>query len=254
MSAVSVLGEGAVRTLLIDRPEAKNALDIAAIDAIGVVLDQLQTDESLAVLILAGGGGHFVSGGDLKDLRRIQGSQAALELSQRASRCFSRFFALPAVVIAAIDGAAYGGGCELALYADLRVASAEARLVWKQLELGLMTGFGGGQLLLRQVGYSQAMLWLSTAAAVGAEEALRAGLVDRVAPPGVSARAEAERIGAIIAGMPRASLAAQKAALIQGRTLPLAEATALEARAFAQTWGSEAHITALDRFFSRKAP
>ncbi len=242
---------GRVATIVFDRPEAKNAIDLATMDALDHIVFDLEADPEVSAVIVTGAGGSFVSGGDIKDFGRIVGPEAAREMSLKMQAILQRLSELPVPSLAAIEGDAHGGGCEVALFPDIRVATPGSRFIFKQLDMGLMTGWGGGQRLARIVGYPRALLWLSTAATVSAGDALSQGLVDEVAPGGNSARAWAERLAAKIAEKPRASLVAQKAALSMSQRLSPAGSVAYEAERFASTWGSDAHTQAVARFLGR---
>lgn len=252
MSAgVRLARSGRVATIVFDRPAAKNAIDLATMDALDRLVAELEQDAEVAAVIVTGAGGSFVSGGDIKDFGRIVGADAARQMSLKMQAILQRLAELPVPSLAAIDGDAHGGGCEVALFPDIRVAAPASRFIFKQLDMGLMTGWGGGQRLAQIVGYPRALLWLSTAATVSAGDALSQGLVDEVAPGGSSALSWAEGLAAKIAEKPRASLVAQKAALRMSQRLSQAASVAYEAERFASTWGSPAHTQAVARFLGR---
>lgn len=244
--------EGALAIVTVDRPRAKNAIDLAAMDTLERLIDELEASPSVAAAIFTGAGDHFVSGGDLRDLSRLLTSGEGRAMGLKMQAVLTRWARLPCPTLAALDGDAYGGGCEIALACDHRVVSADARFVFKQAAMGLTPGWGGGQRLLRLVGPSRALAWLSTARAVTAEEALAAGLADERAPPGQTALDAARAWGQRIAQQPRGAVRAIKQALVRGAEMPLRAAIDYEAELFAQAWGSGEHRAALQAFFDRK--
>lgn len=244
--------EGPLALVIVDRPRAKNAIDRAAMRRLDSIVEELSGDDALAAVILAGAGDHFISGGDLKDLAELERPEEGRGMSVFMQSVLARWEALRCPTIAAIGGDAYGGGCEIALACDLRVMSRGSRLVFKQVSMGLIPGWGGGQRLSRLIGPSRALLLLVTAAAVGAEQALAIGLADEITEG--SALEAARALGARIAAQPRAAVALTKRALVRGAELPKSLAIDLEAELFAQTWGSEDHRRAVRSFLQRSRP
>jgi enoyl-CoA hydratase/carnithine racemase len=116
---------GRVATIVFDRPEAKNAIDLATMDALDRIVFDLEGDPEVSAVIVTGAGGSFVSGGDIKDFGRIVGPEAAREMSLKMQAILQRLSELPVPSLAAIDGDAHGGGCEVALFPDIRVGPGE---------------------------------------------------------------------------------------------------------------------------------
>ena len=169
-----------IATLTIDRPAVRNALDRATADEMSAALAQLRDDDSLRVLVITGGGDKvFVSGADIKDLKSRTFHQG-LEGCNNA--LFAAIEAFERPVVAAINGHALGGGLELALACDIRVAVDEARLGFPEVGLGIMPGAGGTQRLPRVVGMGKARELILTGDLIDAAEAYRIGLVNRVVP------------------------------------------------------------------------
>ncbi|MBI3029419.1 MAG: enoyl-CoA hydratase/isomerase family protein, partial [Candidatus Rokubacteria bacterium] len=204
--------EGGIAVLTIDRPEAKNALNLETIEAFSKVVDGLARDPALRAVVVTGAGGDFVAGGDLKDFLRLESPEAGKRMSQRTQSVLARLEALEVPVIAAIEGVALGGGAEVSLACDLRIASESASIAFKQVSLGIMVGWGGGQRLLRIVGRSRALRLLLTGATLTAREAAGIGLVDEVAPAG-EALEGALRLARQIAAQPAQAVRATKRAL-----------------------------------------
>jgi enoyl-CoA hydratase len=250
---VRVGRDGGVAVITIDRPRAKNAVDRATIERLSALVDDLAADADLRAVVLTGGGGTFIAGGDLKDFLDLEDGAAGKRMSLRMQSVLARFEALEVPVIAAIEGLALGGGAEIAVACDLRIAGADARIGFKQVTLGIMVGWGGGQRLLRLVGRSRALRLLLTGVTLEAREALALGLVDDVVPAG-EALAAAVRLAQVIAGQPPAAVRATKRALHHGSEMPRAEAGRFEAECFATVWGSADHRDALDALLRRKRP
>jgi enoyl-CoA hydratase len=173
--------DGAVAVLTLNRPQVLNALNTPTLDELSRALQTLQDDASVRVVIVTGAGRAFVAGADISELAALD-SRAAVEYARRGQRVFDRIEHLGKPVIAAVNGYALGGGCELAMACTLRVAADSARFGQPEIELGLIPGYGGTQRLPRLVGKGAALDLLLTGRHVDADEALRLGLVNRVVP------------------------------------------------------------------------
>jgi enoyl-CoA hydratase len=175
--------DGAVALVTINRPQVLNALNIQTLDELHRVMLDLKRDASVRAVILTGAGDKaFVAGADIRELagqRPAEGKEHAI----RGQHVFDVIDNLGKPVIAAINGFALGGGCELAMACTLRIASANARLGQPEINLGLLPGFAGTQRLPRLIGKGAAFDLLLTGRQVSADEALALGLVNRVVPP-----------------------------------------------------------------------
>ena len=170
--------------LTINRPRQANALTLSLLDAIGEALAGRRDDDRLrAAVITATGEKCFAAGGDLKELDPLRSDAEARAMSQRVRAALDRIREFPLPVVAALNGLALGGGAELALACDLRVAMPQAQIGFLQSQLNLTTAWGGGIDLVATVGHARALDLLLSARRVGAEEALQIGLVNRVAGP-----------------------------------------------------------------------
>jgi enoyl-CoA hydratase len=177
------LGEDGIALLAIHRPEKLNALDATVMAELDDAFVRVRSDAAIKGLILTGGGGKaFVAGGDIREIARLTPVKAR-EFSLGGQRVFRRLERMGKPSVAAINGYALGGGLELALCCTFRVASANAKLGLPEVKLGLMPGFGGTQRLPRLVGRGRALEMMLSGEPVGAEEALRIGLVNQVVPP-----------------------------------------------------------------------
>jgi len=219
--------EDHVAVLTIDRPEVRNAFDLETLDALEAALVELRDDPGLRVGIVAGAGSTFSAGADLRKLPMQlpeRGPDAVLQIARLPAR-----LGLRKPLIAAIEGYALGGGCELALACDLRVAGAGARIGVPEARRGLICGWGGTQRLPRLIGAARAKELLLTGLPVDAAEAHRIGLVNRLAPAGEALEA-ARALAAEICACAPSSVELSKQAVDEGLELPLEGALGLEHR------------------------
>jgi len=183
METIKVTKEGGIALLEISRPKAMNALNKQVFDELEMVLDQLRSDPEAGVLIITGQGEKaFVAGADIKELATLD-ALTARELSMRGQGIFRTIETYPKAVIAAVNGFALGGGCELALSCHMRVASNTARMGLPEVGLGLIPGYGGTQRLARLIGKGIALELALTGGMIKADRALAVGLVNHVVEP-----------------------------------------------------------------------
>ena len=235
MSAMSDLvlvdtSEG-VRTLTVNRPDKLNALNSEVMAALERELDAAKADEAVGVLVITGSGEKaFIAGADIGELSKlspVDGREHAL----RGQAVVAKLETLGKPVIAAVNGYALGGGCELALACTIRIASENARFGQPEVKLGILPGYGGSQRLARLVGEGRAMQLCLTAEQIDAQEAWRIGLINKVVPAGQAAAAAREMAKAILANGPIACRYVIEA-IHRGLQMPLAEGLALEATLF----------------------
>jgi len=170
-----------IGTLTIHRPDKLNALNSATIDELDRAIVAMGSDPQVAGIIVTGAGRAFVAGADIAELAALD-TGGARELSRRGQEVFSRFESSHKPVIAAINGFALGGGCELAMACHIRIAADTAKFGQPEVKLGLIPGYGGTQRLTRLVGPGHAAELLLTGEIIDAHEAARIGLVNRVVP------------------------------------------------------------------------
>jgi enoyl-CoA hydratase len=220
-----------VRTLTINRPDKLNALNAGVMAALERELDTARSDETVGVLVITGAGEKaFIAGADIGELAKltpVDGREHAL----RGQAVVAKLENLGKPVIAAVNGYALGGGCELALACTIRIASENARFGQPEVKLGILPGYGGSQRLARLVGEGRAMQLCLTAEQIDAQEAFRIGLVNKVVPPGQAAAAAGEMARAILANGPIACRYVIEA-IHRGLAMPLAEGLVLEATLF----------------------
>ena len=221
-----------VHRLRIERERALNALNADVLDQIESALNRIEADASSRVLIVTGQGTKaFVAGADIEAISRVDNEAAALAFAERGQRLFRRFEESSVITIAAINGYALGGGLELAMALDFRVAAQTARLGQPEINLGIIPGFGGTQRLSRLIGPGQALWMIGSGEPVTADEAKSLGLVD-VVVPAEELMDECLRRAHVFAQKAPLALAASKR-LVQGsRDWPLENGLHREAEAF----------------------
>jgi enoyl-CoA hydratase len=241
---------GAVATLTLDRPKALNALDEATLRELLRATDELGGD--VRALVITGAGKAFSAGADI-------GAMAAMAPAQGHAyavlghEVMARIEALEMPVIAAVNGAALGGGLELALACDLIVAADRARLGQPEINLGLVPGFGGSQRLARRIGQSRARELIYLGQAINSDEALRMGLVCRVVP-GERLAAEAAELAAELASKAPVALRQAKRATAVAGDAELALGCRYEVETFAVTFASDDRVEGLRAFLDKRPP
>jgi len=245
---------GKIATLAIHRPQVKNAIDRRTMEEMGVAAEQAGRDRELRALILTGSGREaFISGGDLRYFQSLLTDRQVQEMLSMMGRVLMRIERLPVPTIAAVNGYAIGGGTEVALACDLRVAATEASFIFRQVDMGLMTAWGGGQRLQRLVGPARASRLLLLGETVTAQEALKLGLVDRVVARS-KLMSEARALARRIAAKPPLAIRAMKQALVEGRNMSFQRGLALEERLFRTLWKSKDHDEAMAAFLEKRRP
>jgi enoyl-CoA hydratase/carnithine racemase len=231
---------GRVAVVTIDRPHSRNAIGLATAGQLEEVIGQVERSD-VSVLVITGAGDRaFVSGGDLKELEQVRTVKGGVTLARQMRSVLDQLAGLPCPVIAALNGHALGGGAEVAVAADIRVAAHDARIGFSQATLGLMPAWGGVERLARLVGRSRALLLLSSGRLLSAEQARAFGLVDEVFPRadfGEGWRQLAAEIALPPSGVPRSikKLVSRVAPALDPETE--AEAVA----AFAALWADPEH-------------
>ena len=170
---------GVCAVLTLDRPDALNALSFAIIDEIGARLDQVAASDARALIVTGAGPKAFCAGADIRELRG-RGQAEQRRGAERGQAVFAKLDTLPMPSVAAINGFAFGGGLELALACTFRLAAPTAKMGLPEVKLGLIPGYGGTQRLPRVVGEARALEMILTGRTMGAEEAVRIGLVSAV--------------------------------------------------------------------------
>jgi enoyl-CoA hydratase len=219
-----------IATITVNRPDKLNALNDATISDIGAAIDALVADSAVGGIILTGAGRAFVAGADIG----VLASQSPVEARERARHgqaVFRRIEMSPKPIIAAVNGFALGGGCELAMACHVRIASESAKFGQPEVKLGITPGFGGTQRLGRLVGRGRALQLLLTGEQISAAEALRIGLVNAVAPAAELLASANAMMNAMLANAPLA-IALCIEAVDRGLDMSTDEGCALEANHF----------------------
>jgi enoyl-CoA hydratase len=248
---VTVRREGPVATVTLNRPDKLNALNEQLFGELAVVIEDLERDTAIRVAILTGAGDKaFAAGADIEAMSEMTTSQAKA-FADAGHAIGARIEGARFPVIAAVNGFALGGGCELALACDFLYASDRAELGQPEVSLGVMPGFGGTQRLARRVGVARARELCYTGERVGAEEALRIGLVNAVVPH-AELQARVLEVAKKIASKGPLAIAQCKRVLLRGADLPLATANELEAQAFAVLFGSNDQREGMKAFLEKR--
>jgi enoyl-CoA hydratase len=183
MPLVLTTTENHIATVTINRPEALNAMNLALVQALQETLDELINNDKVSIIILTGSGDRaFVAGADIKAMQAMD-KKAAYQFGEKGQRLMNTIADAPKPVIAAVNGFALGGGCELSLACHLRVASNTARFAQPEVHLGIIPGWGGTQRLRHLVGLGSAYELILSGRMIDADEAHRIGLVNAVVPP-----------------------------------------------------------------------
>lgn len=241
---------GRVAGLTLNRPQARNALNRALCDQLAAALAEVERDDSLSVVVLAGAGRHFAAGADIAEMAGLSAEE--VERTDFAGCCPDLgTFGKPVVTL--VQGVALGGGCELVEMSDVVIAAEDARFGHPEITLGTMPGCGGTQRLMRAAGKARAMDMLLTGEPVDAATAQAAGLVSRIVP---ADRLEAEgwAVAARIANFPLAALKAMKAAARLAHEEPLARGLRQERRLFQQGLLSPPTREGMTAFLEKRPP
>jgi enoyl-CoA hydratase len=242
-----------VAIIRLNRAEKLNAFSNAMFDELNAVLDELLRHQDLRVLILTGAGERaFCAGTDIAELDGLTEAEAA-KLSARGQELCNKLEAFPVPVIAAVNGIAAGGGCELALACHLRIASKRATFSLPETKLGLIPAYGGTQRLPRDIGVARALESMLTGNVIDAPTALDFGFVNRVVESD-TLMSEAESLAGEIATMAPLAIRACLKAVTEGLQLPLDEGLALERELFASLFATEDALEGTRAFLEKRAP
>jgi enoyl-CoA hydratase len=251
MTVLRIDREDAIAVLTLNRPDKLNALNQELVDAlISAVFDLEGAPEVKAAIVTGAGDRAFVAGADIAAMTAMSPPEAKA-FSERGHRLGAAIEQSRIPFIAAVNGFALGGGCELALACDFIYASDKAKLGQPEINLGVLPGFGGTQRLTRRVGVGRARELCMTGEVLGAEEALRIGLVDAVTAPD-ELMARARRTATVIAGKAPLAIAAIKRTILRGQDVPLPTANELEATAFAALFGTHDQREGMRAFLEKR--
>jgi enoyl-CoA hydratase len=244
--------EDGIAVVTINRPDKFNALNEEVVADISAAMDELAEDAEVRAIVLTGAGDKaFVSGADIGLLQGLESPQAAADHSRRGQAMTLKIEHLPKPVIVALNGYALGGGLELAMACDIRIAADSAKLGQPEMNLGLSPGYGGTQRLPRLVGKGMAKLLLLTGDMIDAEEALRIGLVQRVVP-GAELMTEAKALAHRLAEKSPLSMAACKRAVNMGLETDLERGLSIEAMEFGALSATEDYQEGTAAFLEKR--
>ncbi len=244
---------GPVAIVTVDRVEKHNALDRATLLDLDACVAALAADPAVRALVITGAGEKaFVAGADIAELAALD-ALGAHALSRLGQGVCDRIAAFPQPAIAAVNGFAFGGGCELALACHIRYASQNARFGLPEVKLGAMPGYGGTQRLARLVGLGRAVELMATGDYVDAEEAYRIGLANRVLPQAELVPA-CVALGERIAAHGPLAVAAALEAAVRGREMALADGLALEAARFGVLGATQDWHEGMNAFLQKRKP
>ncbi len=249
---ILVARDDSVATIAFSRPKVLNALNRATMTELSLVIDELAGDDQVRCIILTGAGDRaFVAGADINELRAIADATAGEAFAAWGQSVLFKIENLSKPVIAAINGYALGGGCELAMACDIRIAADSAKLGQPEINLGIIPGYGGTQRLPRLVGKGRAKWLILTGDTISAQEALRIGLVDFVVPTAELMEA-AKELACKIASKAPLALAWAKRSINVGAETDLVTACAYEASQFGLVCGTEDRIEGTSAFLEKR--
>ena len=242
-----------IRTLTINRPDKLNALNSDVMAALERALDDARGDSAAGVVVITGSGEKsFIAGADIGELSKLTPVEGRAH-ARRGQAVLAKIENLGKPVIAAVNGYALGGGCELALACTIRIASENARFGQPEVKLGILPGYGGSQRLSRIIGKGRAMQLCLTAEQIDAAEAHRIGLVNKVVPPGQALAAAREMAAAILANGPIACTFVLDA-IHRGLEMPLEEGLFLEATLFGLCAATSDMKEGMTAFLEKRKP
>ena len=244
--------EDRLAMIVIDHPPV-NALSHAVLEELSAVIEEIGANPEVRAVVITGAGPVFIAGADIKEMAGLQSREQASEAVAQAHTVFNHLDMLPVPVIAAVNGACLGGGNELALACDFRLAGDRARFGQPEINLGIIPGFGGTQRLTRLVGPARALDIMLSGADISAQEALRMGLVTKVVPDGTVVR-EARNLAALLATKPAAAVQAILALVSEGYGQPLPAALELERTRFSALIGTPDMREGLRAFIEKRKP
>ncbi|MHB0885756.1 MAG: enoyl-CoA hydratase-related protein [Bacillota bacterium] len=243
--------EAAITVLTIDRQPALNALNPKVLEELREGVREFTADRSARVMIVTGAGERaFVAGADIAAMSKMSVREAAA-FAGLGQSTFSAIEDAPKPVIAAINGFALGGGCELAMACDIRIASEKAKIGQPEVNLGVIPGFGGTQRLARLVGRGKAKELIFSAVAIDAASAEKIGLVDAVVPPDQLMN-KARELATLIAAKAPVAVSLAKAAIDRGLDVDLGTGLAHEAALFAECFSTADQREGMDAFLSKR--
>jgi enoyl-CoA hydratase len=246
------IGDG-IATITLNRPKALNALNQAMIEEMGRAVEQVRDDPAVRVVVITGAGDKaFAAGADITEFKEMSAVDGWM-LTQRLQRLYLEIERLPKPVIAAVNGFALGGGCELMLACDIVYASDRARIGQPEVNLGIIPGAGGTQRLARLIGKQRAKEIVFTGDMIGAQDAWNLGLLNRVVPAD-QLIPEVRKLAEKLAGKGAVALKAAKEAIEEGYDAGLQGGLANEGKLFGLCFGTEDKVEGINAFLEKRPP
>lgn len=243
MSILSIHKEPLVTIATIRRPDAMNAINFELMDRLETLLDQLEADKDVRLFLLTGSDNSFISGGDLKEFHQIKDAEGAKRMTLRMIRLLERIENLPCWTLAALNGDVYGGGWEMMLSFDFRVARDDIKIGFTQGKFYLPPGWGGITKLSRVLGREQALYWLASNRVISSGEALTHGLIQEVF--------ESDQFDRLIEELTKELTNNDRTYIDYVKRKDL-KSPSDEVNPFSHFWESEEHLKRVDRFLNRK--
>jgi len=247
---LAVVNEGNVAIVTINRPKAMNALNSETLKELDVAFDELSVDDNVLCVILTGEGRAFVAGADISEMKSLN-TMEGRKFSILGNKVFRKIESMEKPVIAAVNGFALGGGCEIAMSCDMRIASTKAKFGQPEVGLGIIPGFGGTQRLARHVGLGMAKQLIFTAGIIKADEALRIGLVNKVVEP-EALMEEAKGLANTIAAQAPIAVKLAKVSLNKGMQCDIDSAIAYESEVFGECFATEDQTEGMSAFLEKR--
>lgn len=237
----------------INRPAKMNAINSQLLDEMNVLLDEIAEDEGILAVVLKGSEKFFAAGGDLGEMNEFRSVMEGFRYGSDVQHAFTKLANLPQATIAAVSGVAFGGGCELCLACDIRIAAENARFGLPEITVGVLPGGGGTQRLPRLIGAGRAKEMLFTGEPIDAQEAYRIGLVNRVVPT-QTVLDEAKSLARKLAQRPSFGLRTIKKLVNEGLNMDLTSALSYETRCFGSLFGTEDQKEGVSAFMEKRKP
>jgi enoyl-CoA hydratase len=253
MKTIEYGKEGRIGIITLNRPERMNVIGQEFLNDLDAALKDIEMDDDLGALVITGAGNVFAAGADIKEIRSLDGVVSAHKFVARVQHSFNRVEELEKPVIAAVNGLALGGGCELALVCDIRVAAETASFGLPEIKLGVLPGAGGTQRLPRLVGVGRAKELLYSGESIDAQEAFRIGLVNKVVAADSLRETALEMAGRLAARAPVA-LRLIKSAVNRGINMELQSALAYESRCFEMLFTTRDQKEGMQAFVEKRKP